>query len=372
MRAQPNMKPDLLSVIEKYTREKAELGKAICCPFHKEHDPSLHIYKDMHWYCFGCGKTGDAYDFVGYLRYGEEWNCKNAEMFITVLRELEESSCRTVLYDKFAEQEEQTLPKELFALLRWCCSVYHQALLNPKDPDAAVARNYLKKRGYDENIIRKLKIGFSSKNLLMTKARTLSREQRAEYITKLKTLGLIKISDDGIYEYYRNRIMFPNVTKEGDVINLTGRSVGKSNRRYLNIPNIKKDLYLIGMMNPAYPVYLTESVTDTVSMWQLGYQTVATNGTALSKRMAASLDGFADIRIVPQNDIPSVTAAGKWTALVPRCRIVLPEYIRGVQKDVNDILTREGAERAGAKIDVAARHPIAFREYAELVAGRLS
>ena len=151
------------------------------------------------------------------------------------------------------------------------------------------------------------------------------------------------------------------------MINLTGRAVWNSNKRYLNIPDIKKDLYLIQMMNPAFPVFLTESVTDTVSMWQLGFQTVATNGTALSKRMVSSLEPFNEIRIVPQNDMPSVNAANKWASLIPRAKIVYPEYIDGQQKDINDILKQEGENRARAKINIAARHPMDVVEYTRLV-----
>ena len=33
-----------------------------CCPFHKDKTPSMKI--DKRYYCFGCGDTGDAIDFV--------------------------------------------------------------------------------------------------------------------------------------------------------------------------------------------------------------------------------------------------------------------------------------------------------------------
>lgn len=34
-------------------------GKALCV-FHKDRNPSMHVYKDNHVHCFSCGKTGDA------------------------------------------------------------------------------------------------------------------------------------------------------------------------------------------------------------------------------------------------------------------------------------------------------------------------
>ncbi|HRF71126.1 MAG TPA: CHC2 zinc finger domain-containing protein, partial [Candidatus Pelethenecus sp.] len=37
----------------------------IKCPFHGEKSPSLAIYPDQSWYCFGCGKHGsNAIDFT--------------------------------------------------------------------------------------------------------------------------------------------------------------------------------------------------------------------------------------------------------------------------------------------------------------------
>lgn len=36
----------------------------ICCPFHSEQTPSLKLYENNTWYCFGCGAHGDVIDFV--------------------------------------------------------------------------------------------------------------------------------------------------------------------------------------------------------------------------------------------------------------------------------------------------------------------
>ena len=37
-----------------------------CCPFHDDKTPSLKVYDD-HFYCFGCGATGDCTGFVAKL-----------------------------------------------------------------------------------------------------------------------------------------------------------------------------------------------------------------------------------------------------------------------------------------------------------------
>src|SRR5690348_927966 len=39
-----------------------------CCPFHGEKTPSLYVYEDGHYHCFGCGAHGDA---IGFLMQSE-------------------------------------------------------------------------------------------------------------------------------------------------------------------------------------------------------------------------------------------------------------------------------------------------------------
>ena len=38
------------------------------CPLHKEDTPSFTVYADGHFHCFGCGKHGDAIDFLAKLK----------------------------------------------------------------------------------------------------------------------------------------------------------------------------------------------------------------------------------------------------------------------------------------------------------------
>ncbi|KQM88642.1 hypothetical protein ASE67_02560 [Sphingomonas sp. Leaf23] len=39
-------------------------NKVACCPFHADKTPSLVLYKDQTYHCFGCGAHGDVLDFV--------------------------------------------------------------------------------------------------------------------------------------------------------------------------------------------------------------------------------------------------------------------------------------------------------------------
>lgn len=38
-----------------------------CCPFHDEKTPSFYVYDDGRFKCFGCGKSGDVFQFVQWM-----------------------------------------------------------------------------------------------------------------------------------------------------------------------------------------------------------------------------------------------------------------------------------------------------------------
>ena len=57
--ARSDMEIDLADLIE----EPVPRSRKICCPFHDEKTPSMHIYPD-HYYCFGCGAHGDHVDWL--------------------------------------------------------------------------------------------------------------------------------------------------------------------------------------------------------------------------------------------------------------------------------------------------------------------
>lgn len=52
-------------VIDRYGANKVKRGWALC-PFHLDHKPSLHVYKNS-FYCFVCGAGGDLINYVARL-----------------------------------------------------------------------------------------------------------------------------------------------------------------------------------------------------------------------------------------------------------------------------------------------------------------
>lgn len=62
-------KYSMSEILERYGFKPNRAG-FICCPFHREKTPSMKIYAKS-FYCFGCQKHGDIFDFVAGM---ENWN----------------------------------------------------------------------------------------------------------------------------------------------------------------------------------------------------------------------------------------------------------------------------------------------------------
>ena len=43
---------------------KSGRNKLVICPFHPDRSPSLVLYPDQTYHCFGCGQHGDVLDYV--------------------------------------------------------------------------------------------------------------------------------------------------------------------------------------------------------------------------------------------------------------------------------------------------------------------
>ena len=53
----------MIDVCHRYSLKVTSKG-FIRCPFHNEKTPSLKIYPNNTWHCFGCGMGGDVFSFV--------------------------------------------------------------------------------------------------------------------------------------------------------------------------------------------------------------------------------------------------------------------------------------------------------------------
>ena len=108
-------------------------------------------------------------------------------------------------------------------------------------------------------------------------------------------LGLVNKKDgkESLYDFFRNRIIFPIKNRQGNVLAFAGRTIGEDKAKYINskeseIFSKRKILYGLGNFNklngrrPKY-VFIVEGYTDVLMMNKCGlYNVVATMGTSLT------------------------------------------------------------------------------------------
>lgn len=97
-------------IVEQYGFRPSRAG-FISCPFHNEKTASLKIYKDS-YYCFGCGASGDIFDFV---RHMDNLTFKEAFQFLggTYAHEDKEEVRRKI---RIAEEKRREKEVEKMAL----------------------------------------------------------------------------------------------------------------------------------------------------------------------------------------------------------------------------------------------------------------
>ena len=266
---------DIVEIVDRHVKlKRAGANYVACCPFHSEKTPSFTVSPTKQFYhCFGCGAHGTAVGFLmehGGLGFPEAVKELARMVGVTV------PEVRTETERRRAEVGE-TLHE---VLLR--AANHYRAQLK----EAALAIEYLKKRGLSGEIAKRFGIGYAPDEWQGLAAAFADYEGRS-----LADAGLVKASDDGRrYDVFRNRIMFPIVDIRGNVIGFGGRIIGEGEPKYLNSPEtavFEKGRELYGLyqarraIRDAGRVLVVEGYMDVVVLAQAGVEyAVATLGTA--------------------------------------------------------------------------------------------
>ena len=116
------------------------------CPFHEDHNPSLSVSEEKQIFtCFVCGATGNVFSFVK--------DYENISFFEAVNKVAE--SCGIKLNNKISFTKKYNEEYEIYNL----AVKYYKN--NLKSKDGLKAKEYLKSRSIDENIINDFDIGVS-------------------------------------------------------------------------------------------------------------------------------------------------------------------------------------------------------------------
>ena len=120
------------------------------CPFHNEKTPSFYVVEDKGFFhCFGCGAHGDAIGFV--------MRADNLD-FVEAVERLAGEAGIAVPQQTPQERERAQRQKTLLEALAAAAEFYEAQLWGPA---GARAREYLTRRGLDEETIRRFRLGWA-------------------------------------------------------------------------------------------------------------------------------------------------------------------------------------------------------------------
>ena len=244
------------------------------CPFHDDHTPSMSVSDEKQIFtCFVCGASGNVFSFV-----------KDYEN-ITFIEAV----------NKVANFAGITLSQNINVVRKYDkeYKAYDLAVKfyknNLKSNLGNEAREYLKSRNITEDIINEFDIGVSLSDNTLSKLLT-----KKNYDEKmLLDIGLVN-KQEGIYDIFRNRIMFPIHNSNGNPIGFSGRIYNSNvDSKYINT----KETYIFKKGETLFNYHramldakktktliICEGQMDAIRIYASGVKNVvATMGTALTK-----------------------------------------------------------------------------------------
>ena len=268
------------------------------CPFHSEKSPSFTVSPSKQFYhCFGCGASGDA------IRFLTEFSGMS---FVDAVTDLANQVGMTVPDDERspAEREHAAAQRQrratLTDVLARAAEAYRKQLkASPR------AIDYLKRRGLSGEVAARFGLGYAPDGW-----RSLASVFPSYDDPLLEDSGLViaHAAEDGAeakrYDRFRDRIMFPIRSVQGDVIGFGGRVLDRGEPKYLNSPEtpvFSKGRELYGLfegraaMRERGHALVVEGYMDVVALAQSGFgNAVATLGTACTADHLHKLFRFTD------------------------------------------------------------------------------
>lgn len=277
---------NIVEVVQEYLPlKKAGTNWKGLCPFHGEKTPSFMVSEDrMIFHCFGCGEGGDVFTFLQKIEGYD---------FPEVLKLLADRAGVKIERRDPRIQHERNLLSEIVKL----SALFYRKVLTDS-PRAERAREYLKERGLKTETESAFLIGFAPDGW-ETLCSFLSKRGYKEDDLVSSGMCLRSVNGRGLYDRFRNRIMFPIKDHQGQVVGFTGRLLPEDEKKpdaggkYVNSPETplyRKSSVLFALDAAKQEIrrqdlaVLVEGNMDVVSSHQAGVtNVVAASGTALTE-----------------------------------------------------------------------------------------
>jgi DNA primase catalytic core len=280
---------DIVEIISHFVELKQKgRNHTGCCPFHDEKTPSFVVSEPKGMYkCFGCGKGGDAINFI------QEHEGVEFKEAVTI-------GAKKLNLD-FAWKEQKDFSDKEYQhkeSLRIACAKA-ASFFSENLKTNAEAKRYYEQRGFKIDPEDPFQPGYApSGNKLLSWAG--ENEINKQLLVEAGLVGYNEQQSQH-YDFFRDRIIFPLCDKTGKVIGFTGRALhdGKGVAKYMNSPDspvfVKgNELFALNIARRAIRAenraYLVEGQFDVLRLHKLGVtNTIAPSGTAFTSGQAKLL-----------------------------------------------------------------------------------
>ena len=284
------------------------------CPFHGEKTPSFSVHGGQQFFhCFGCGESGDVFSFVMKqqgLDFPEAMRLLAEKYHIELPRRR-----------RSKEDEERMNKREQLFKVNEVAAGYFSTYLKESE-GAAVAREYLAKRGVSHEIQMKFCIGYAPDVDTVGWNFLGSKFKGADHKAAVDAGLLVARETGGSYDRFRDRIVFPIYNIGGQVCGFGGRIVGEGQPKYLNSSEsavFNKSNSLLGLYQQKEQVrklnraIFVEGNFDLVSLVANGCENVvAPLGTALTREQLRMVKRFTEeVTLLFDGDEAGVKAAAR-------------------------------------------------------------
>lgn len=278
-------------VVSEYLPIKSAGGGSLkgLCPFHDEKTPSFHVTPSRGlWYCFGCGEGGDV---IAFLQRVDNLS------FVEAVEKLANKFNIQLRY----EQTNSNLPDNrnqkntIFEINKLTKEFYQKYLSSPQ---AEIGRSFLKSRGFDKKAADRFSIGYAPNSWDELTKFLRNQGYKDE---DLIAAGVAIAGQKGVYDRFRNRLIWPIHDSVGQVIGFGARKMADDDQgpKYLNTPETlvyKKSQILYGIdlakkkISNEKTAIVVEGYTDVMAFHEAGIENaVATCGTAFGEDHARVL-----------------------------------------------------------------------------------
>jgi DNA primase len=321
------------------------------CPFHNEKSPSFNVSPSRNTYhCFGCGAGGTAIRFV--MEH-------DGMSFVEAVKRLADAAGIRIeeeVWDANAEAEAKHRSLLLRAhreIAEW----FHQLLMKHKI--AAPARDYLKSRGIKAEVAKNWQMGYAPPSGAFF--REWAAKARIPENVLVEAGIFVQADEDsgrrGTYPRFRDRLMFPIRSDNGDVIAFSGRVLDPTAKtaKYLNSPEtplFSKSKVLFGFdrskraISKAGEAIVCEGQIDMIMVYEAGFQNVvAGQGTAFTELHAKLLKRVCnEIVLCYDSDNAGYGAAEKAFKILSPIGLTVKVAALPQGEDPDSLLRKEGTE----------------------------